>query len=88
MLDTAAPSGPISPQSQAQFLQEELVLLPRFRAEFDRVAETRSQHLVEAHERFNRHLRKTAASKFEVVYPVLPMDVLGMYILLPVLGQV
>jgi hypothetical protein len=83
LLDTAVPSGPITPQAQAQFLEDELKLLPDFRTEFDRVAEMRSQHLVEAHERFSRHLHKTAGGKFEVVYPVLPMDVLGIYLLLP-----
>jgi hypothetical protein len=85
LLDTAAPASPMTPQSQRQFLEDELQILPNFRAEFDRVAEARSQHLVEAHERFSRHLRHTAAGKFEVVYPVLPMDVLGIYILLPAL---
>jgi superfamily II DNA or RNA helicase len=83
LLDSATPSDPMTPQAQAQFLEDELKILPKFRTEFDRVAETRSQHLVEAHERFSRHLRQTAAGKFEVVYPVLPMDVLGIYILLP-----
>ena len=85
LLDTAAPASPMTPQSQRQFLEDELQILPNFRAEFDRVAEARSQHLVEAHERFSRHLQHTAAGKFEVVYPVLPMDVLGIYILLPAL---
>jgi len=36
--------------------------------------------LVEAHERFSRLVDK---KKFQVVYPVLPMDVLGVYILVP-----
>lgn len=40
----------------------------------------RSQHLVEAHERFSRLVDR---KKFQVVYPVLPMDVLGTYILVP-----
>jgi len=83
LLDTATPSRAMTPQAQWQFLEDELEILPKFRAEFDRVAETRSQQLVEAHERFSRHLRKVDGGKFEVVCPVLTMDVLGIYILLP-----
>jgi len=35
---------------------------------------------VAAHERFSAFLDK---QKFQVVHPVLPMDLLGVYILLP-----
>lgn len=38
--------------------------------------------LLEAHERFSRLVSK---SRYQVVYPVLPMDILGLYILLPAL---
>jgi superfamily II DNA or RNA helicase len=84
LLDTALPATPMTPQSQGNFLEAELTLLPSLRAEFDRVAEHRSKHLVEAHERFSRFFRP---GKFEVVYPVLPMDILGAYILLPDLSK-
>ena len=47
---------------------------------FDAVAEERNKHLVEAHERFSKFFR---AGRYEVVYPVLPMDIMGLYILLP-----
>lgn len=80
LLDHAMPTSPLTPQSQANFLENELDLLPQLRVEFDSVAEARSRHLVEAHERFSRFFRP---GEFEVVYPVLPMDVLGIYVLLP-----
>jgi hypothetical protein len=57
-----------------------LNLLVRLKAEFDRVAENQSLRLVAAHERFSALMD---AKKFQVVYPVLPMDLLGVYILLP-----
>jgi superfamily II DNA or RNA helicase len=80
LLDSANISGDLSPQSRANFLENELNLLDPLRSEFDAVAEERSKHLVEAHERFSRFFR---GDRFEVVYPVLPMDVLGVYVLLP-----
>jgi superfamily II DNA or RNA helicase len=84
LLHQAVPDSPLTPQSQANFLASELDLLPQLRTEFDRVAEARSKHLVEAHERFSRFFRP---GEFEVVYPVLPMDVLGIYVLLPVMTK-
>lgn len=80
LLDTARPASALSPQSQSNFLDNELSLLPSLRDEFDKVAESRCKKLVEAHERYSRFFSKTA---FEVVHPVLPMDVMGVYVLLP-----
>ncbi len=80
LLDSARTSTDLTTQSRENFLENELGLLDQLRADFDAVAEERSKHLVEAHERFSRFFR---AGRFEVVYPVLPMDVLGLYILLP-----
>lgn len=80
LLDTARPVGDLTPQSREDYLNNELRLLAQLRPQFDAVAEARSQHLVEAHERFSRFFR---AGRFEVVYPVLPMDILGLYVLLP-----
>jgi hypothetical protein len=80
LLDSARTSADLTAQSRENFLENELGLLEELRADFDAVAEERSKHLVEAHERFSRFFR---AGRFEVVYPVLPMDVLGLYILLP-----
>jgi len=62
------------------FLENELKLLKSFEPEFDRVAEQQSKKLVEAHERFSSLMD---GKRFQVVHPVLPMDLLGVYILLP-----
>jgi len=80
LLDLARPIGDLTPQSRENYLDNELKLITHLREQFDAVAETRSKHLVEAHERFSRFFR---AGRFEVVYPVLPMDILGLYVLLP-----
>ncbi len=48
--------------------------------EFDAIAEQQSKRLVEAPGRFSALMDR---QRFQVVYPVLPMDLLGVYILLP-----
>jgi superfamily II DNA or RNA helicase len=77
----ARAASDLSPQARASFLANELKLLAGFGAEFDQVAEQQSQRLVEAHERFSALV--DGSRRFQVVYPVLPMDLLGVYILLP-----
>lgn len=73
-------SSDITPQARASFLQNELKLLDTLDDEFQVIAEQQSKRLVEAHERFSALMDK---QRYQVVYPVLPMDLLGIYILLP-----
>lgn len=80
LLQTTRASSDLSPQARANFLTQELASLAVLEAEFNRIAEEQSKRLVEAHERFSALLDKY---RFQVVYPVLPMDLLGIYILLP-----
>jgi len=80
LLHQARPAGDLTPQARENFFDNEVKLVGHLRKEFDAVAEERNKHLVEAHERFSRFFR---AGRFEVVYPVLPMDILGLYVLLP-----
>ena len=84
LLESAKPSSNLTMEARQSFIENELQSLPGLKAVFDQVAEERSKHLVEAHERFRKLM---GGSKFQVVYPVLPMDVLGLYILLPDGGQ-
>ncbi len=51
-----------------------------FRKITDPVALDRANHLVESHTRFRKLVK---GSLYKVVEPVLPMDVLGVYVLLP-----
>jgi superfamily II DNA or RNA helicase len=55
----------------------------QFRHHTDAVALERAHHLVKSHMRF-RTLVNQGANTCNVVEPILPMDVLGMYIFLPV----
>lgn len=80
LLTEARASSELSPQARAGFLENELKLLASLRSEFDGVAEQQSKRLVDAHERFSALMDR---QRFQVVYPVLPMDLLGVYIFLP-----
>lgn len=80
LLASARASSDMSSQARTNFLENELNLLATLEAEFSAIAEEQSKKLVAAHERFSSLMDK---SKFQVVYPVLPMDLLGVYILLP-----
>ncbi|MGH8006240.1 MAG: helicase-related protein [Candidatus Binatia bacterium] len=80
LLASARASSDLSVQARASFLENELKLLDSLQEEFAVVAEQQSQKLVAAHERFSALMD---SKRFQVVYPVLPMDLLGVYILLP-----
>ncbi len=70
----------ISSQEQTQWLEEELDAAKSLTKTFDDVAVERAKHLVEAHERFRKIVGGT---KYRAVEPVLPMDIMGLYVLIP-----
>ncbi|HQU93723.1 MAG TPA: hypothetical protein PLK77_15575, partial [Pyrinomonadaceae bacterium] len=81
LLKDVTASSDMSPQQRTSFLENELTVLPEPDSEeFLSLAEEQSKKLVAAHERFSSLMDR---SKFQVVYPVLPMDLLGIYVLLP-----
>ncbi|MCB1091862.1 MAG: hypothetical protein KDL87_10040, partial [Verrucomicrobiae bacterium] len=80
LLCSARPSGDFTMERRSRLLDERLHSLDQLRPAFDALAEQRCIHLVEAHERFSALVEK---KRFGVVYPVLPMDVLGVYVLMP-----
>ena len=80
LLTAARASSDLSPQARAGFLENELRLLASLESQFDGIAEDQSKRLVAAHERFSALMER---QRFQVVYPVLPMDLLGIYVLLP-----
>jgi len=84
LLDEARPSGDLTPERAAREIESRVAVLPDLRPAFDALAEERCQHLVEAHERFSSLVEK---KRFGVVYPILPMDVLGVYLLMPASGS-
>jgi superfamily II DNA or RNA helicase len=81
LLQEVSPAGSLAPSEREYLLQNELNNLREIKEAFDRQAEARAQNLVEAHERFRKVL---GGNQYQIVRPVLPMDVMGVYILLPV----
>jgi len=80
LMSRTIPSADISNESRIDFLENELEQTKNIRQEFDQIAKKRAEILIEAHERFRIAI---GGSKYKVVEPVLPMDLMGMYILLP-----
>ncbi len=81
ILENTRPTADLPPESRwFDFLEPELQYLDTFRQKFDDVARERSKHLVEAHERFSSVV---GGSRFQIVVPVLPMDIMGLYIIVP-----
>ncbi|MDB2673659.1 DEAD/DEAH box helicase [Akkermansiaceae bacterium] len=80
LLYCASPSSDLTTQRRERLLEGTLAELDNLRDSFDNLALSRAQNLVEAHERFSELVNK---DKFSVVTPVLPMDVLGIYLLIP-----
>jgi len=82
LLDHARATGNIAPQAAASALENEATaILPELSPRMDRIALQRAETLVEAHHRFSRLVRER--TRYQVVEPVLPMDVLGIYLVLP-----
>jgi superfamily II DNA or RNA helicase len=81
ILNQARPSANISTAEMVYWQEEALSTLNRLSSTFEKLALERAAHLVEAHERFREALDK--GHRFKVVEPVLPMDLLGLYILVP-----
>ena len=80
LLRAARASSNLSLEARASFLENELGLLGRLDEAFEELAEGQSKRLVAAHERFSALMDR---QRYQVVYPILPMDLMGMYILLP-----
>ena len=85
LLHHAVPSSDLSPQARPGFLENELEEIEELHASgiLDKVALKRAEILLEAHERFRKLL---GGGKYKVVEPVLPMDLMGVYVLLPERG--
>jgi len=83
ILMTVKASQNMEEPEKAHWLNEEMQWVKEetlFRKQTDEVALERAHHLVESHTRFKKLV---SGNKYQVVEPVLPMDVLGVYILLP-----
>jgi len=81
LLRTVRASSNLTKEARKGFLENELSILHRFDDMFMHIAENQSKQLVDAHERFSALI--SGQRRYQVVYPVLPMDLMGIYILLP-----
>lgn len=83
LLMNVKPTQNMEEGEKTYWLNEEMAWVlneKTFREQTDDVALERANHLVESHTRFKKLV---SGNKYKVVEPVLPMDVLGVYILLP-----
>ena len=83
LLTNVNPTQNMEEGEKTYWLNEEMAWVlneKTFREQTDDVALERANHLVESHTRFKKLV---SGNKYKVVEPVLPMDVLGLYILLP-----
>ena len=81
LLTTIVPGGAeLALERRQRLIDETAASTDTLRPQFDLLAEERCKQLVEAHERF---CELVGHRRYQVVYPVLPMDILGLYILLP-----
>ena len=80
LLRAITASSNISLEARSGFLENELGLLEHLDEAFYSLAEERSMRLVASHERFSALMDN---QRYHVVYPILPMDLMGIYIILP-----
>lgn len=72
--------GTVTPQAAAQIIEDELADISGAKPILDELAAQRAQSLVDAYDRFHKVVR---GSRYTVSKPVRPMDIMGLYILLP-----
>ncbi len=77
----AVPTGNIAPEQARQFLREVVTGVPALRAELEVQARLRATELLAAHQRVSAAARQT--HRKVRVEPKLPVDVLGIWVLLP-----
>jgi SNF2 family DNA or RNA helicase len=70
----------LSKERQELIFEKELEHFKQLHPDFIKVVEKRSDELVNAHTRFAKYI---GAKRFEAVTPVLPPDILGVYVLIP-----
>jgi superfamily II DNA or RNA helicase len=82
LMETARASADYSPQQRTGFLQDTLEDIQRgeVQEQFNALAKERAVQLIEAHDRFRKLL---GGHQYQIVEPVLPMDIMGIYILAP-----
>jgi len=80
LLNNARVLSNLSPERQEADIAQELSRFEQIKPQFKQLAEDRAENLVAAHSRFKQLI---GGRRFEKATPVLPPDIMGVYILLP-----
>ncbi len=80
LLQEIVPSSDFPKQRQEVLLNNEIQAINKSKSILAEVVRLRSNILIESHERFRKLV---GGSKYNIVEPVLPPDVLGIYIIVP-----
>ena len=80
LLFEAVSKKQVSLERQQEELTDQLNFFKGRKEQFIKLAEERAMELVEAHGRFKSLV---GGRRFEAVYPILPPDILGVYVLIP-----
>ncbi len=81
LLLEATSKANLSLEMQQNIFETEQIVFHAKAGQFKDEAELRAEHLVEAHGRFKELV---GGKRYEAVYPVLPPDIIGVYVLTPV----
>jgi len=65
---------------KAMYFENEMENIAEMKTVLDEIAGNRAEVLIAAHERFRKVL---GGRQFKAVEPVLPMDIMGVYIFIP-----
>lgn len=80
LMDKVLPSSNLTEPAMRDFVEFELKEIDAIQEDLDTLAKERAEVLIAAHERFSEVV---GGKRFKVVEPVLPMDLMGIYIILP-----
>ncbi len=84
LMEKPGATGDLPPETQEKQLERELAVIPELRPRLDALAFERAEELIEQHERYHKALgTETKSARFRVVEPVIPMDILGVYVFVP-----
>lgn len=80
LLVNARPTDIMNHEEMKSFFENEINQIARKKEEINRIAKRQSQAFAEAHTRFSK---LTNQDSYQVVQPVLPPDLVGLYVMLP-----
>ena len=84
LMTNPLPGKDLAPVFQQKQLERELSSVEEKRDEFNAYALERAELLIAEHERYYKALgERKNSQRFKVVEPVIPLDILGIYIFLP-----